>query len=75
MREWAEAQGSLAAAAQKIPMKASSFRVWLWEDGRGMGPEKTRAVALAVGIPYEAVEFKHERICDLACERARSSAA
>lgn len=79
--EWADENfRSRAAAARAITLDDGRtlaphyLRLWLTEPARRFDPETARPVAMAVGIPLEAVLFKHERICDLPCEKARSAA-
>ncbi len=79
MNDWAGGFRSKAEAARQIeltdgPMDPDHLRIWLRESNRRFDPITARAVALAVGIPLEAVLFKNERICDLVCEKARRAA-
>ena len=79
VKAWAAGFETRAEAAGHIsldgnPIDPRQLTSWMWDPNRGFTPSIARAVALGVGIPIEAVLFKHERICDLACERARSAA-
>lgn len=78
VQRWARDFPSMAEAARSIrvdddPMDPMHFRLWLREPDRGLRPELARAIALTVGIPFEAVVFKHERMCDLQCGQAKAS--
>ncbi len=73
VERWSETFKSKAEAARQIclaagPMDPDHFRIWLREPDRRLDPNTGRQVALAVGIPFEAVMFKNERICDLVRE-------
>lgn len=78
IHEWASQYGSLAKAAKHIvlpdgqSLTPDHFRIWLREPNRGLDPTRTQAVALAVGLPIEAILFKNTRLKDLPCEKARN---
>ncbi len=78
VREWADASGSRSDAAKKIvngdgeALGTSHFVGWLNGDDRGLRPMWAQAIALAVGIPLEAVLFKNTPLKDLPCEKSRA---
>lgn len=46
-------------------MSPSQLNQWLRDPERGADREAERRISNEVGIPLEAIVFKHERICDL----------
>ncbi len=64
-------QDSQADAARQFGVSRQVLNQWLCDETRGFGPLTQRRIALILGLPYEAIDFKHTRICDLPCEKAR----
>lgn len=62
VRDLAAEAGSISAAARELGMKRSHLEGWIREPSRGFRPEVSRRLALAIGIPFEAVVFKHESV-------------
>lgn len=75
VRIWVEGQKNQAEAARLIGMSPQRLWGFLNVDGRGLDPDGSRALARAVGIPFEAVTFKKERICDVMKGAAGDEAA
>ena len=79
--EWAETFPNRAAAAERIvneegeALAVGHFNVWLTVPDRGIRPPWAQAIALAVGLPLEAILFKNTPIKDLPCEKARKGRA
>lgn len=64
VRVWVEGQKNQAEAARVVGMSPQRLWGFLNVEDRGLDPDGARVLARAAGIPFEAVMFKHERICD-----------
>ena len=67
--DWVRRHRSKAQAAREIGIEPAHLRIWLLQPDRRFDPETGRKVALATGIPFEAIMFKNRSVCDLAAER------
>lgn len=63
--EWCEEVGSQRAAAEALDVTPQRLNNWINRPEAQLGDEARRAISRAVGIPFEAVAFKLERICDV----------
>jgi len=65
VENWVAEHASKAEAAREMGLDPAHLRIWLLQADRRFDPDTARRVALAVGLPIEALLFKNERICDL----------
>ena len=68
VRAWIGSFKSTSEAAKAIPITPGHLGLWLWQRDRRFSPDLARRVAIASGVPLEAVLFKNEQVDDLVQE-------
>ena len=70
--QWVTEAGGKAEAARQLGWSRQRLGQWLNDDTRSMKAGSAKHLAMAAGLPIEAVLFKHARITDAVAGRVGS---
>ena len=75
IRLWVAAQKNQAEAARLLGLSPQRLWGFLHVSARGLDPKGSQTVARIIGLPFEAVVFKDEPVCDVVRRSTDADAA